>query len=191
MRGAVQNMIPLQRLLLGFVLILMLFWGVACQGGTATIEETTTGNQYLTEEKILEKAKKLDSTSKVKWSAKLVENKQVIINNKNETRTIWIVEALYTAGNKMIVEFDAITGQELALTEIEAPDNIESSKISNCLKVTIPSDKEVNTNVDKEKKIIEASWYDETKGKDVTVTIRYTDDNCSESVKKLISQVVQ
>ncbi len=184
-------MIPLQRLLLGFVVIQMLFWVVACQGGAATIAETTTGNQYLTKEKILEKAKKLDSTSNAKWYVNIVENKQVIINNKNEILTIWVVEALYPAGNKMIVEFDAITGQELVLTEIEAPDKVESSEISDCLKVTIPTDKEVNTYVDKEKKVLEASWYDESKGQDVTITIRYTDDNCSESVKNLILHVVQ
>jgi predicted component of type VI protein secretion system len=65
-----------------------------------------------------------------------------------------------------------------------------SQQISDCSSITIPSNKEVNTNIDKEKKILEASWYDDSKGKDVSVTIRYTDENCSESVQKLISHVI-
>jgi hypothetical protein len=67
----------------------------------------------------------------------------------------------------------------------------DSQKISDCSKITIPNETEVNTNVDTGKKILEASWYDDTKGKDVTVSIRYSENNCSESVKKLISHVIK
>jgi uncharacterized protein YcfL len=61
-----------------------------------------------------------------------------------------------------------------------------SQQISDCSNVTIPSDKEVNTNIDKEEKFLEATWRDDTKGRDVTVTIRYTDDNCSWNSTRLI-----
>jgi len=63
--------------------------------------------------------------------------------------------------------------------------------ISDCSNLIIPKNTEVNTNVNKEKGLLSISWYDDTKENDVTYTIPYTDKDCSESVKQLISHVIK
>lgn len=68
--------------------------------------------------------------------------------------------------------------------KIEIP--VSFVKVDDCSNLKIPNDKEVNTSIDKVNKIIKASWYDDNISDDVTVTIRYTDDNCTQSVNKLV-----
>ncbi len=85
--------------------------------------EQTISNKYLKEEQALEVAKShLGSNSQTaKWSARLDED--VAIDNGNNTEdiyTVWIVEALYPAGNKESVYLDAVTGWLLVLAEEEA-----------------------------------------------------------------------
>jgi hypothetical protein len=76
-------------------------------------------------------------------------------------------------------------------TEINSEINSNEKPAADCSNIEIPNDREVNTNLNKQNGLLSAAWYDNTKGEDVTVTIRYTDDNCSESVKNLISHVLQ
>lgn len=63
-------------------------------------------------------------------------------------------------------------------------------KISDCSALEIPKNTERNTNLDKVNKILEVSWYDETKNADIAYRIKYTDSNCSESVNELIKHVL-
>lgn len=71
--------------------------------------------------------------------------------------------------------------------------NIVQSKEIDCATLEIPQNVETNTNLDKENGILEVSWFDRSQGKDVIFKIRYTDkdSNCSESVKHLISHVLE
>jgi hypothetical protein len=70
--------------------------------------------------------------------------------------------------------------------------NIVSSieSISDCSKIVIPQHIEINTNLIKEKELLEIFWFDQIKGKDVKFIIHYSDKGCSESVNKLINHVL-
>lgn len=48
----------------------------------------------------------------------------------------------------------------------------KNPSISDCSNLIVPKNTEVNTNVNKEKELLFISWYDETKGEDIT-------SNCS------------
>lgn len=73
----------------------------------------------------------------------------------------------------------------------DTPNVAQSKGISDCSTLEIPKNVERNTNLDKENGILEVSWFDNSQGKDVTYKIRYTDKNCSESIKQLISHVLE
>jgi PBP1b-binding outer membrane lipoprotein LpoB len=62
--------------------------------------------------------------------------------------------------------------------------------VSDCSKIVVPNDTEVNTNLNEEKGIIDISWFDSAAAKDITHTIRLADkDTCSESVIKIIEHI--
>jgi uncharacterized membrane protein YkoI len=73
------------------------------------------------EETALQTAKKLDPDSEAEWKATF---KRSLVLHYNKNRQIydgWIVEAVYPAGNKMVVYMDARTGKIMVVSEIEAP----------------------------------------------------------------------
>ncbi|MDB5053033.1 MAG: hypothetical protein JWM44_1083 [Bacilli bacterium] len=81
---------------------------------------STPIKKYISQDDALDVAKKLDPNADIKWDAKMIENKEVESNNIKKIITVWDVTAIYPAGNKMIVEIDAISGEQVSLTEIEA-----------------------------------------------------------------------
>ncbi|MVQ36471.1 DUF4362 domain-containing protein [Paenibacillus sp. MAH-34] len=95
-----------------------------------TIIKIVNSNQFyvmsntkmMSKEQALDLGKKLDldSADKAKWSATLVEKKEYDINNQKEKHTVWVVEAIYPLGNKMIVDFDAYSGNQIIMAEMEA-----------------------------------------------------------------------
>jgi uncharacterized membrane protein YkoI len=101
-------------------LILFLYIFSACSD-TKQINSTdiTDSGAYISLEEAIEVAKESDNNPELKWSAKLIENKEQEIDNKKATLTVWEVTALYPAGNKMVVTLDAGTGKQISLTEIE------------------------------------------------------------------------
>lgn len=62
------------------------------------------------------------------WSARVAENQEIEINNVKERHTVWVVEAVFPAGNKEIYQIDAKSGKMLVLTETEAPLKEEKEK---------------------------------------------------------------
>ncbi|MCY9693422.1 DUF4309 domain-containing protein [Paenibacillus alginolyticus] len=72
----------------------------------------------------------------------------------------------------------------------DAP-NLVASAMSKCSSVQIPDNTEVNTNIDKDAGIFTVSWYDESKGKDVSISTHYNENDCSESVKSLVSKLIK
>lgn len=106
----------------------------------------------------------------------------------------------------LLILLSACTNVEDPETQIETttlnnqPKQIETSKpntvevqdfTSDCSKVVIPSNVERDTNLDKEKGLLTVHWYDNSKGKDVSVVFRYSEQNCSESAKQLIQHVLE
>ncbi|WP_199616295.1 WD40/YVTN/BNR-like repeat-containing protein [Paenibacillus alkalitolerans] len=79
--------------------------------------------------------------------------------------------------------------------ETNSPDEPNITKVqdltADCSKVVIPTNKERDTHLDKEKEMLTVYWYDETKEKDVGVVFRYTDPNCSESASQVSAHVLQ
>jgi hypothetical protein len=76
---------------------------------------------YLDQNQAIEIAKRYDANPDTKWSARLVEDTKMEVNNADTPYSIWITEAVYPAGNKLIVYLDAVTGREIAMTETEVP----------------------------------------------------------------------
>lgn len=94
-----------------FLLILL-----ASCSSSVEIEES----QYVDKEIVLKEAKTFEPNPKVEWSAEIVENKEVVIgSNTFEKRTVWEVVGLYPAGNKLIINFDAESGEGLSISEVE------------------------------------------------------------------------
>jgi hypothetical protein len=83
---------------------------------------STPIKSYISQDVALDVAKKAYPKADIKWDAKMIENKEVESNNMKKKITVWDVTAIYPAGNKMIVEIDASSGEQISLTEIEAPD---------------------------------------------------------------------
>jgi hypothetical protein len=75
---------------------------------------------YIDKETALKVAKRLDPNPDTKWDTKFVENQTIEINNQKEIHSVWVVSTIYPAGNKFIVQVDALTGAEISETEIEA-----------------------------------------------------------------------
>jgi hypothetical protein len=80
----------------------------------------TPAKKYISQDAALEIAKKLDPKSEAKWEIKMIENKEIEINNQKKTVTVWDITATYHFGNQMIVEIDAETGATISVAEIEA-----------------------------------------------------------------------
>ncbi|GAA0336473.1 hypothetical protein GCM10008967_28530 [Bacillus carboniphilus] len=74
---------------------------------------------YVTKEEVLKEAKRLEPSPNVKWQTEIVENYE--IPHEAEKRTAWKVQGVYPFGNKIIIHFDAYTGEQLVLTETEPP----------------------------------------------------------------------
>jgi hypothetical protein len=81
---------------------------------------SSPAEKYISQDVALDIAKKLDSKADIKWDANLIKDKQVEINNQKKTMTVWDLTAKYPAGNKMVVEIDAVTGTILSQADIEA-----------------------------------------------------------------------
>ncbi|MCY9659424.1 DUF4309 domain-containing protein [Paenibacillus chondroitinus] len=83
--------------------------------------------------------------------------------------------------------------QPITKTVAQASDapNLVASAMSKCSSVQIPDNTEVNTNIDKDAGIFIASWYDESKGKDVSISTHYNESDCSESVKSRVSKLIK
>jgi hypothetical protein len=81
---------------------------------------SSSAEKYISQDVALDIAKKLDSKADLKWDANMIKDKQVEINNQKKTMTVWDVTAIYPAGNKMIVEIDAVTGKIISQADIEA-----------------------------------------------------------------------
>jgi hypothetical protein len=84
------------------------------------LPDDTTAQKVISQDAALDIAKKLEPKSEIKWEIKMIENKEVEINNQKKTVTVWDVTATYPFGNKMIVTIDAETGATISVAEIEA-----------------------------------------------------------------------
>jgi hypothetical protein len=65
------------------------------------------------------------------------------------------------------------------------------STVSDCSRLSIPDNVEVNTVLDKEKKLLTASWLNQDTGEDIQVIFDYTNNGCSASAKHLISHALE
>ncbi|WP_261808196.1 PepSY domain-containing protein [Paenibacillus sp. N3.4] len=74
----------------------------------------------ISEEEALSIAQKMDLNSDAQWSATLKKNMEVE-PGRSDKYTVWIVKALYKAGNTTTVTIDALTGQILSIGEGEPP----------------------------------------------------------------------
>lgn len=88
----------------------------------ASLREALNDTPLLIDEKTaLQIAKETNPDSEADWT---VTFKKGLVLHYNTNRLIydgWVVEAVYPAGNKMIVYIDARTGKIMVLGEIEAP----------------------------------------------------------------------
>ncbi|GAA0336594.1 hypothetical protein GCM10008967_28700 [Bacillus carboniphilus] len=86
-------------------------------GCTAKVEN----DEYVSKDVVLEQAKEIETSPHVvEWKAEIVKDKEIRTrNNTTERRTVWVVEAIYPAGNRTVIIFDAKTGEGLALKELE------------------------------------------------------------------------
>ncbi|QGQ96512.1 hypothetical protein EHS13_17280 [Paenibacillus psychroresistens] len=78
------------------------------------------GITFISKEEAMRIAKAMDANAELQWSAFFKENVQGE-PDKPDVYSVWIVKALYPAGNNMKVTMDAITGKILSLGEGEAP----------------------------------------------------------------------
>lgn len=78
------------------------------------------GDEFIKEKEAIEIAKQMDRTEGLVWTAQLERNKELNLNNQTEVYDIWIVSAVYPAGNEIVIQIHAKTGQVISLTEIEA-----------------------------------------------------------------------
>lgn len=73
----------------------------------------------ISEEEALRIGQKMDPNGSARWSVAFSDDYRM--DGKEEGRPVWIVTAVYPAGNKMAVYIDAETGRQLAMSESEAP----------------------------------------------------------------------
>jgi photosystem II stability/assembly factor-like uncharacterized protein len=78
----------------------------------------------ISKEEALRIAKTMDLKSDAQWSAVFQKNVQAV-PSKPDRYQVWIVKAIYTAGNTMTVTIDAMTGKILSEGEGEAPSKID------------------------------------------------------------------
>ncbi|WP_135555424.1 PepSY domain-containing protein [Paenibacillus cymbidii] len=71
------------------------------------------------EQEALRIGQKMDSSGSAEWSVAFTDDYR--IDERDEGRPVWVVTAVYPAGNKMAVYIDAETGRQLALSESEPP----------------------------------------------------------------------
>jgi hypothetical protein len=99
--------------------------------------------------------------------------------------------------NSMLILLGCVAALVLSTSGVFAlggiSDHSYEQSITECSNLLIPDNTEVNTNLDKEHNLLHASWYDETQGKDVFVTIKYKDKTCSQNknVKHKIQHILE
>ncbi|MFD0693778.1 DUF4309 domain-containing protein [Paenibacillus sp. GCM10027628] len=76
---------------------------------------------YLSQNQAFEIAKQFENNPAAEWNARFAPNMEFNINNLKEIYSVWIVEAVYPAGNKMAVYLDAVTGWQIMMSEQEGP----------------------------------------------------------------------
>lgn len=73
----------------------------------------------ISEKEAINIARQMDQTEGLVWTAKFEKNKALDLNNQTEVYDVWTVSAVYPAGNEIVIQINARTGQVISLAEIE------------------------------------------------------------------------
>jgi hypothetical protein len=93
-----------------------------------TVGPAASASALLSQEEALSIGKSHIQGAEVSWSARLLYDEPIEYNNKTTLYTVWVVEALYPAGNLERVYLDAADGRVLVHMDQEAP-QVEDSAI--------------------------------------------------------------
>jgi hypothetical protein len=109
----IQRWFPM-RIALWLVMVMLLLAG--CEDAPPV----NTGG-LIPQEEALRIARTHLTGTEVKWSAEMVRDYEVAIDNKVQLRTVWMVRGEYPMGNKEVYTIDASDGKVLVMMESEAP----------------------------------------------------------------------
>lgn len=87
----------------------------------ASLRETLNVTPLLIDEAVaLQIAKKMDPNSEAEWKVRFKKSLVLHYNGNRQIYDGWVVEAVYPAGNKLVVYIDARNGKIMVVSEIEA-----------------------------------------------------------------------
>lgn len=102
-------------------------------------ENTQNSHQLLEKNEALKIAEEMNHNGDAKYEAEFKENYKVDPDNKEmQPQPVWIVSALYPAGNRTIFYIDAYRGSPLSVAEIEAPHNKATNGVSSSVTKIFP-----------------------------------------------------